>query len=80
MFPGRWEDLKHVPSQRIIVCNSLLEHHSLNLAAEWTAIIIIASFSYRERHNKRVMTLKSMPTSYTKEAFGQTLPSVRCKL
>lgn len=26
------------------------------------------------------MTLKLMPTSYTKETFGQTLPSERCKL
>lgn len=48
----------------------------LKLAAEQTAVIFIASFSYKESHNKGIMTLKSMAISYMKEAFGH-LPSVK---
>lgn len=50
---------------------------SLKLDAEQTAVIFIASFSYKDSHNKWIVMLKSMPISYMKGAFGQNLPSVK---
>lgn len=50
---------------------------TLKLAAEQNAVIFITSFSYKDSYNKWIVMLKSAPISYMKEAFGQTLPSVK---